>query len=211
MVAPNITEITLPQKETENAGLRIPAYIFIFGSMVSFAAAFLPQAPWPPYVPITTAVLAFIFGYILLSVGTRRAGTISPEDKDLFKSSILDNAQNIERYKTLRSLAGIPGFFRNLGIIGLPLATLAITVLFCLLGIACYAINAASNREVIPLQFSTAILELSKLTLGAFLGSFVGKSQRTPGTDDIGSSQRTLLVEGTPSINVQPNPPTETS
>jgi hypothetical protein len=185
---PTAPKLSTQQDEKVNSGLKILGYAFIFVSAISFVLAFVPNSLWLPYVPIIVGIFAFCFGYILVFKGAPRAGMIPAEDKDLFTNSILDKPQTIERYITLRSLSGIPGFFRNLGIIGLPLATISITILFCLLAIACYAVNAATGKDVIPTTFSQSILELSKLTLGAFIGSFVGKVQRTPGIDDIGSS-----------------------
>lgn len=80
----------------------------------------------------------------------------------------------------ISELSGVPGFFRNLGITGLPLATVTITLLFCLFAILSYTINAISNTKIIPDEFPKLVLELSKLTLGAFIGSFVAKGEPTP-------------------------------
>ena len=73
---------------------------------------------------------------------------------------------------------------------GLPLATIAVTILFCVLAISSYGINAigrayaagtvADAKDIIPTEFPTAILELSKLLLGAFIGSFVANSATKP-------------------------------
>jgi hypothetical protein len=186
------------QSNWEKAVSVIPGLVFIIGSMVSFLTAFFTQVARPPYVHITIGVIAFFFGYLMM--GGRRGGTIPPEDVELFDRDFLKRTADIVQYGVLRKLAGIPGFFRNLGIIGLPLATVAITILFCAIAVGCYVINAIYSPEsardpnvkpIIPEAFPSAILELSKLTLGAFIGSFVGKAQREPASDDLPMTQTT--------------------
>ena len=62
----------------------------------------------------------------------------------------------IDQYVRLSSLAKFTGTFTQLGLTGLPLATIALTLFFALLSI-----------------FKPDFLDLTKLTLGAFIGSFV--------------------------------------
>jgi hypothetical protein len=65
--------------------------------------------------------------------------------------------ESIDQYVRLSSLAKFTGTFTQLGLTGLPLATIALTLFFSLLAL------------VKPDDF----LDLAKLTLGAFIGSFV--------------------------------------
>ena len=82
---------------------------------------------------------------------------------------------SVSQYIRLTSLTGITGLFAKLELRGLPLATIALTVFFTLL----YAFN---GRE---------FLDLAKLTLGAFIGSFV---QRQVGAGQ--SSGKIKLPDG---------------
>lgn len=91
---------------------------------------------------------------------------VPPHDrKDFFdKLKEQDAEAASSAYFRLRSLRGVSGFFQKMEIVGLPLATIILTILFALLAIA--VTNGA--RE----QF----LDAMKLTLGALIGSFVQRS-----------------------------------
>jgi hypothetical protein len=64
----------------------------------------------------------------------------------------------VTQYIRLRSLTGFTGTFTMLGLTGLPLATIGLTIFFSLMYLK-----------------DPQYLELAKLTLGAFIGSFVQK------------------------------------
>jgi hypothetical protein len=145
-----------------------------------------------PATNIVVGVIAFLFGYILLRRPSKEA-SIAESDYELLKGGALEQAEVVTNYRALRELTGLPGFFRNLGITGLPLATIAVTILFVVLAISSYGINAigrafvpatANAKDIIPTEFPTGILELSKLLLGAFIGSFVAKSGTIAGSWD---------------------------
>ncbi|MEM7770807.1 MAG: hypothetical protein AAF327_09875, partial [Cyanobacteria bacterium P01_A01_bin.37] len=68
----------------------------------------------------------------------------------------------INQYVILSSLSGFTGTFQKIGFSGLPLATSALTLVFCALSF--------TNDE---------FMELAKLTLGAFIGSFVQRNVDT--------------------------------
>lgn len=93
----------------------------------------------------------------------------------------------ISQYVRLRSLTGFPGLFTKLGLTGLPLATIALTIFFSLM-----------------FYGSESFLDLAKLTLGAFIGSFVqkqvGERQASGGTVTLPSGEE-LAVK-------RPSPPT---
>jgi hypothetical protein len=171
------------QTERERRYTLYAGLVFLTGSVIAFTTAFFQTVQGREALHVAVGAIAFIFGYLML--GGRRSGTIPQEDFHLFDRKYLSRQDEIGQYGALRKLSGVPGFFRNLGIIGLPLATVAITVLFCALALTCYLINAANRSQVVPDSFPTAVLELSKLTLGAFIGSFVGKAQRALAPDDI--------------------------
>lgn len=157
----------------------IAGTVFVIASVFVFVCAFIPQCAQKPFVHIVIGILSFIFGYTLLR-SPRTTGTIPEQDQTLVFEHLSKRPTFIEEYRSLRQLVGVPGFFRNLDLWGLPLATIAVTLLFCLLAIACYGVNAlsAAEQKPIPVEFPQTILELSKLTLGAFIGSFVSKNGR---------------------------------
>jgi len=94
------------------------------------------------------------------------------------------NEDAITQYVRLRSLTGFTGLFTKLGLQGLPLATIGLTLFFSLMFLR--------NSEY---------LELAKLTLGAFIGSFVqkqvGERQLGAGTVQLPTGER-LKVQGSP-------------
>jgi hypothetical protein len=152
--------------------LAVPGLIFVIGSVAAFGTAFLPDHARAPYVHIIIGTLSFVFGYVLL----RKPRT--PESHSiLLQHSLRNSTDPIRDFQAITETSGVPGFFRSLGITGLPLATVTITVLFCLLAIMSYGINALGDKEIVPAEFPKLVLELSKLTLGAFIGSFVSRSQ----------------------------------
>jgi hypothetical protein len=73
------------------------------------------------------------------------------------------NEDSVSQYIRLTSLTGFTGTFTKLGLTGLPLATIALTLFFSLLA----------------LWRAETFLDLAKLTLGAFVGSFVQKQVTT--------------------------------
>lgn len=82
----------------------------------------------------------------------------------------------VTQYIRLTSLSGFTGAFTKLGLIGLPLATIGLTLFFSILAIS-----------------YPTFLDLAKLTLGAFIGSFVqkqaaGGSVRLPGGQTVSVS-----------------------
>lgn len=83
----------------------------------------------------------------------------------------------VTQYIRLTSLSGFTGAFTKLGLTGLPLATIGLTLFFSILAIS-----------------YPAFMDLAKLTLGAFIGSFVqkqagaGGSVRLPGGQTVSVS-----------------------
>jgi hypothetical protein len=107
----------------------------------------------------------------LLGVKLVRAGGLSPSDPlpvvnptewRILAAAIMDNKEDpIGQYIRLSSLTGATGLFTKLGLSGLPLATIGLTIFFAV-------ISMIAPRD---LHF----YELTQLTLGAFIGSFVQK------------------------------------
>ena len=101
------------------------------------------------------------------SSSSRRArapeNPIPPNDYALLAPLIRDGkSESIDQYVRLSSLSGFTGTFTKLGLTGLPLATIALTLIFAAL--ALLPVDTESQRS---------FFDLTKLTLGAFIGSFV--------------------------------------
>lgn len=106
---------------------------------------------------IAASVLALVGGRFL-GVAQKAASSIIPsDDRALLEPLVRDaNKDAIAQYVILSSLSGFTGTFQKVGFSGLPLATVGLTLLFCALSF-----------------FKPEFIEFAKLTLGAFIGSFV--------------------------------------
>lgn len=93
------------------------------------------------------------------SAGRSTNYVVRPEDRDLIWPLITEpKPEGIDQYIRLASLSGFSGAFTKVGFTGLPLATVALTIFFVVLALS------SGNKD---------LMELAKLTLGAFIGSFV--------------------------------------
>jgi hypothetical protein len=132
-----------------------------------------------PLVLVAAATLFSIVGYLILrSVGTANRQVIPAEDRTLLEHLILEKDEygGFEKYVTLSGLSGVTGFFHKIGVSGLPLATIFLTLVFALLALT----NAGGQAG--------AFTDLANLGLGAFLGSFVQR-QAMPGEQPTASFQ----------------------
>ena len=129
-------------------------------------------ASWEGYVPETLLTGIGVFSAVL-GVSLLRAGgliavepnrVINAEDWDAMCEKVTaGDEEAVSQYIRLSGLTGFTGIFTKLGLTGLPLATIGLTLFFSLLFFS-----------------SPAFLDLAKLTLGAFIGSFVQKQVGTP-------------------------------
>lgn len=109
------------------------------------------------------AVIAAMLGKGLLQSEQMDCATTIPyDDLELVRQAVLEGKPDpIDQYVRLRALSGMAGNFTKLGITGLPLTTVALTLIFSVISLL--SVNGTSS----------AFLDLAKLTLGAFIGSFV--------------------------------------
>ncbi len=106
---------------------------------------------------IAASVLALVGGRFLGVVGKAAPNIIPSDDRALLEPLVRDaNKDAIAQYVILSSLSGFTGTFQKVGFSGLPLATVGLTLLFCALSF-----------------LKPEFMEFAKLTLGAFIGSFV--------------------------------------
>jgi hypothetical protein len=121
-----------------------------YGRILSFSLA--------PALCMIAAIICTIVGIRLLrSSGAVATQVISPQDYPVLGPAIAGgNEQAITQFIRLSSLSGMTGTFTKIGLTGLPLATIFLTILLAIMGLA-----------------NSQFFDLAKLTLGAFLGSFV--------------------------------------
>jgi hypothetical protein len=107
---------------------------------------------------VVALVSAYIGYRMVVAAGATAAVVIPPQDYALLAPLVSEGkSESIDQYVRLSSLAKFTGTFTQLGLTGLPLATIGLTLFFAVLAL------------VRPTDF----LDLTKLTLGAFIGSFV--------------------------------------
>ncbi|MBA4790399.1 MAG: hypothetical protein H2042_11945 [Rhizobiales bacterium] len=118
---------------------------------------------------VVVAIIATIVGYKLTTAaGARVDVVIPPQDYPLLAPLVAEGkTESIDQYVRLSSLSGFTGTFTQLGLTGLPLATIFMTLFFTLL----------------TLVKDDPFIDLTKLTLGAFLGSFVQRQVEQRGAN----------------------------
>jgi hypothetical protein len=131
-------------------------------------------------------VVAAIVGLSFFKYAGRSTNyVIRPEDREeLWPLIKTPNVQSVDQYIRLASLSGFSGAFTKVGFTGLPLATVALTLIFVLLSL---------------FYDKTDLMELAKLTLGAFIGSFVQRQveqgeRQVPGSGGSSESSAMSLI-----------------
>lgn len=126
---------------------------------VGLLALYLPHG----LLFITTIVSGYVGYKLVVASGASAENPIPPNDYALLAPLIREGkSESIDQYVRLSSLSGFTGTFTKLGLTGLPLATIALTLIFAAL--ALLPLDTESQRS---------FFDLTKLTLGAFIGSFV--------------------------------------
>jgi hypothetical protein len=121
----------------------------------------------PALILFVSAVVCAMVGYSLLNAaGASTKEVIPRQDYELLSALVSEEKEKaIDLYVRLNSLSGLTGFFTKIGISGLPLATIALSLIFTILGLI-----SGGN---------TKLYDLANLTLGAFLGSYVQRQVST--------------------------------
>jgi hypothetical protein len=124
------------------------------------------------------AVMYFGARIVISTIGSKK-DVIPREDRELLTPLISGgNEKAIDLYVRLSSLTGATGTATKLGLTGLPLVTVGLTLIFCVLEIY---------------KPSGGFMDLAKLTLGAFIGSFV---QRVATTQEVVSAASARTSNG---------------
>lgn len=123
-----------------------------YGRIFSFIMA-------PLFMGISAVICTIVGIRLLRAAGAVSQQVIPPQDFALLAPAIRDgNEKAISEYIRLSSLSGITGTFTKVGLTGLPLATIILTITLSFLGV-----------------FNAKFFDLAQLTLGAFIGSYVQK------------------------------------
>jgi hypothetical protein len=140
------------------------------GPMTALVALYLPHA----LLFVTTIASGFIGYKLVVAAGASPENPIPPSNYALLAPLIHEGkAESIDQYVRLSSLSGFTGTFTKLGLTGLPLTTVALTLFF-----AMFALLPIGDEG------QKSFFDLTKLTLGAFIGSFVQRQveqRRTAG------------------------------
>ena len=142
---------------------RETTFRFDFGpntsSFMLLLALYLPHG----LLFITTVTSGYIGYKLVVASGANPESPIPPNNYALLAPLIREGkSQSIDQYVRLSSLRGFTGTFTKLGLTGLPLTTVTLTLIFAIL--ALLPLDTESQRS---------FFDLTKLTLGAFIGSFV--------------------------------------
>ena len=118
-----------------------------------------------------------------------KSGVVPPRDLPIIEEAIrLGKPEPIDQYIRLASLTGGVGLFQKIGLTGLPLTTLSLVVFFAF---GAMIFDDKSDRF-------KAFLDFTKLTLGAFIGSFVQRQVEKRGQEaDIQRAIQTAAQVGT--------------
>ena len=152
---------------------------------------------------IWIAMLSALVGYILLRAArnpdAENTGNALPSDaRELLRAWLQKSEDPIGDWTKLVGLTGGTGVFRKLELSGMPLATILMTLLFCVLGLIAPVLPKVLPGTAGADTFDAAakiFLDMAKLTLGAFIGSFVTKSNaRDAETSKAGAAAAAKLM-----------------
>lgn len=166
---------------------------------------------------IWIAVLAVLAGYVLLRAARNPdaadMGNALPDDARSLMTVWLEKSTDpIGDWQKMVGLTGGVGIFRKLELSGMPLATILMTLLFCVLGLIAPFVpllhlcasaqdaltnskDALSNYKDSFVKAGEIFLDMAKLTLGAFIGSFVTKgNMRDTETTKAGAAAAARVV-----------------
>jgi hypothetical protein len=145
---------------------------------------FIPHA-----ILLVTGFISALIGRSLLTAGGRSDfSSLPPADYELISDAIkAGQNEPINQYIRVRALSGFTGGFTKIGLTGLPLVTIGVTMIFTLLALPFYG-----NEKIF-----TSFFDLAKLTLGAFIGSYVQRQVER------GSQATAATVPGAPPASMR--------
>lgn len=161
------------------------------------------------------ALLAAAIGFVLARMGRNsetqpQSDAIPPEVLAVLRDAMAKSADPVGDWTRLAGLAGGTGVFRKLELSGMPLATILMTILFCVLAVISFAIPLIPSMEGAKTETLIGpFMDMAKLTLGAFIGSFVtkGTSQGSDATRALAATAKAVADAGKSSPPPVPNAP----
>ncbi len=131
-----------------------------FAISIWFLVTILFNAQGNLTLRISLAVLSFVFALVYF--------TISPPNQGRTLRKLIQRLppekSTVDDLAALQRSVGTAGFFNRIGLTGIPLAVALFALIFC--GLTFLAQRLGYTTDVSP-----AFLELTKLTVGAFIGS----------------------------------------
>lgn len=159
------------------------ASIIFFLMTAMFLAVPLIITIWPrelgvgtPWHMAFTGIAALLAFALIRTLRVGRKDVIPSQDKALLDDLLRQSPHPLDEYVKLSGLIGTTGLFRKLEFSGMPLATILMTLVLCALSVGSHAANNYLQAKI-PDTVATGFFELAKLTLGAFIGSFVARPQ----------------------------------
>jgi hypothetical protein len=144
--------------------------IFVYG--VSYAGGSIILF----LVTSVIAMYAFSLSVRIYSSESTVKDVIPPNDRPMIEAIIKNgNDEALGMYIKICSLYGFTCNITKLGLSGLPLLTVALTLLFTTLAAVLWSQPHTSDPSV-KIDMIANIMDLAKLTLGAFIGSFVQRA-----------------------------------
>jgi RsiW-degrading membrane proteinase PrsW (M82 family) len=142
---------------------------------VLIATAYGKAIPISEWWYVFFVVLAAWLGFSLIrALRVGRSEVIPRQDRAVLDAALQKAPDPVEEYIKLSGLIGVTGFFRKLEFSGMPLATILMTLILCLLSLLTPVLGKQFDLQMDDV--GKGFLELAKLTLGAFIGSFVART-----------------------------------
>ncbi|MGH7388040.1 MAG: hypothetical protein ACREM3_01090 [Candidatus Rokuibacteriota bacterium] len=138
------------------------------------------------YIPGAAAVAALIGFGLIRNVRVGRKVVIPRQDREVLGAALQRSEDPVAEYIRLSGLIGVTGVFQKLGVSGMPLATILMTIVLCLLALTAGILRAQGFE--IAQTLLDGFMDLAKLTLGAFIGSFVTKRREDAGAEPRGAA-----------------------
>ena len=126
------------------------------------------------------AAIAGIAGFIVTRVVRNSFSAdsdkvLTPAVRELLADPIRSATDPVAEFTRLSGLSGGTGIFRKLELSGMPLATILMTLAFCIFSMVLPALQKQGWTDG-GADLAKAFIDMAKLTLGAFIGSFVTKT-----------------------------------
>jgi hypothetical protein len=154
----------------ENAVFLLATAAFFVISICSFKSA-LSNAPGSLPLQMSCSVISFVFALICFTVSPANQGRTLRRllEKIPPEKSTADDLSKLQRN------VGTAGFFNRIGLTGIPLVVALFALVFCALTFLAQQLQLE--------RLGDAFLDLTKLTVGAFIGSLTRsrpQSQKEP-------------------------------